>query len=213
MLNVKTGLILGGLLLALFTGGGAVTAAPAGVAYGTTYVVQPGDSLSSIALYTYGNAGAWGCIWNANAWIGNPSYLQAGWRIALPGSCSMGGGGPVYGGSGAYIVRPGDTLSGISVWAYGTPNGWGCLWNANSWIGSPNYLVPGWRLTIPANCAASNGYPPMGGRYHVVMSAETLSGIACAYYADCNYWRIYNANRGKIWNSDYLLPGTVLYIP
>jgi nucleoid-associated protein YgaU len=119
---------------------------PAGGTAGTTYTVQRGDSLSSIAFRVYGNAGAWSCIWAANKWIATPAYLQAGWKIALPASGSCGGAPPAM-------------------------------------------------------------------RYYTVTHTDTLSDIACLYYADCNYWRIYNANRGKIWNVNYILPGTVLRIP
>src|SRR5690349_18715168 len=59
---------------------------------GTTYVVQRGENLSSIAWRVYGNSNAWACIARANSWIANPNYPQAGWRIVLPASCSSGGG-------------------------------------------------------------------------------------------------------------------------
>src|SRR5690348_13346522 len=102
MSRVKSVLIICGLMLLLVATGSAAAAAPltsapqspaVGMA-GTTYVVQRGENLSSIAWRVYGNSNAWACIWRANSWIANPNYLQAGWRIVLPASCSSGGGGP-----------------------------------------------------------------------------------------------------------------------
>lgn len=203
-------LLIGGVLIAVLGGTATVNAAPARQAAGTNYVVRAGDSLVNIATRTYGTITAWNCIWQANRWISNPSYVQAGWSIWLPASCATGGGTPRAGAGSVYTVQRGDTLSGIAVWAYGNAGAWNCIWQANTWIGSPHYLQAGWRLTLPASCATGGGSP---GRYHTVTSTQTLSGIACLYYADCDYWRIYNANRDKIWNVNYILPGTVLYIP
>jgi nucleoid-associated protein YgaU len=53
---------------------------------GTTYVVQPGDSLRSIALKEYGDANAWPRIYAANRdLIGpDPDALEAGMSLTLP---------------------------------------------------------------------------------------------------------------------------------
>ncbi len=199
------------LVAALLLGGGTVTAAPVTAVPGSYYVVQPGDSLSAIAYHTYGSVGAWDCIWRANSWIGNASYIQAGWTLWLPGSCAEGGGPSAAAGS-TYVVRAGDSLSSIALMVYGNAGDWGCIWDANRWIGGPGYILPGWRLMLPGSCASGGGGYSVG-LYHTVTTTETLSGIACMYYYDCNYWRIYNANPSKIWNVNYILPGTVLYIP
>jgi nucleoid-associated protein YgaU len=115
------------------------------------------------------------------------------------------------------VIRSGDTLSGIAWRVYGNPGAWPCIWAANPGIANPRFLLRGWKIALPppAACAAPAPAPAPapGPRYHTVVSMETLSGIACRYYADCNYWRIYNANRGEIWNVNYILPGTVLLIP
>jgi len=64
--------------------GGAGTPAPAQGA--TEYVVQPGDTLRSIALEQYGDAEQWQRIYDANrAAIGpNPDALVVGSKLELP---------------------------------------------------------------------------------------------------------------------------------
>jgi nucleoid-associated protein YgaU len=250
MLSGKIILFAGGLGLLALLGGGAATAGdlarPVAQQAGTTYVVQPGDTLAGIAYRAYGDAAAWPCIQAANPAIRTPADLELGLSLALPSkaACAAGAPQPPFvpptpiarptnpparstttpatpltplpaPGSTVYVIRSGDTLSGIAWRVYGNPGAWPCIWAANQWIANPRFLLRGWQITLPppAACAAPAPTPALGPRYHTVAGTETLSGIACRYYADCNYWRIYNANRGKIWNVNYILPGTVLLIP
>jgi nucleoid-associated protein YgaU len=71
-------------LPSVVAGGG--TPAPATAA--TQYVVQPGDTLRSIALDEYGDAEQWQRIYQANrAAIGpNPDALVAGMTLQIPAS-------------------------------------------------------------------------------------------------------------------------------
>jgi nucleoid-associated protein YgaU len=59
---------------------------PPGGAGATTYVVQPGDSLRSIALNVYGDANEWPRVYDANRdLIGpDPDALEAGTTLTLP---------------------------------------------------------------------------------------------------------------------------------
>jgi LysM repeat protein len=51
----------------------------------STYTVQPGDTLSSIAERYYNNPGDWQWIYNANrATLGNPNSIYAGERLTIP---------------------------------------------------------------------------------------------------------------------------------
>jgi nucleoid-associated protein YgaU len=50
--------------------------------------VQAGDTLSKIALATYGHASAWPCIAQANPSLSNPHFLQVGQAVSLPASCT-----------------------------------------------------------------------------------------------------------------------------
>jgi nucleoid-associated protein YgaU len=60
-------------------GGGSTNA-------GSTYVVQAGDSLRSIALNVYGDANAWPRIYDANRDVigPDPDALEAGTSLTLP---------------------------------------------------------------------------------------------------------------------------------
>ncbi|HFC04976.1 MAG TPA: LysM peptidoglycan-binding domain-containing protein, partial [Rhizobiales bacterium] len=59
---------------------------------------------------------------------------------------------------GVYVVRTQDTLSGMAKTAYGSPQKWRVIYNANyKTIGAnPTFIFPGQRLKIP--CA--NGKAP-----------------------------------------------------
>ena len=50
--------------------------------------VQPGDSLSRIALTAYGHASYWSCLASANSSIANPNQLRIGQVLVLPASCT-----------------------------------------------------------------------------------------------------------------------------
>ena len=50
--------------------------------------VKPGDSLSKIALVTYGHSSYWPCIAQANPTLSNPNRLSVGQSLTLPSSCT-----------------------------------------------------------------------------------------------------------------------------
>ena len=71
--------------------GTALTLPPRSVTHrakAQTTTVQAGDSLSKIALATYGHAAAWPCIANANPTLSNPHRLAVGQTLMLPPSCT-----------------------------------------------------------------------------------------------------------------------------
>ena len=74
-----------------------------------------------------------------------------------------------------YVVRPGDTLSGIAG-RLGVSVG--SLAESNR-ITDPNRLFAGQSLTVPGSGAAPA--PSSRGRVHVVGPGETLTGIAARY--------------------------------
>ena len=98
------------------------------------YVVQPGDTLWSIAQNAYGDGNEWTAIYNRNkAVIGdNPNVLTPGESFYVPGR---------------YVVQSGDTLSSIAATVYDTPeaDAWQRLYDENKdIIGSdPNRIYPG----------------------------------------------------------------------
>lgn len=118
---------------------------------GSTYVVQPGDTLSAIALRAYGNAGLWPTIYNANVGtIGhNPDLIMPGQRLTIP--AIQASPTPPVSPPTHYTVVVGDTLSGIAQRMYGNANLWPAIYNANvNVIGhNPGLIFPGQNLAIP----------------------------------------------------------------
>lgn len=121
------------LMLALLPA--TVLAAPANTgswqACTAYHTVTRGQTLSGIARW-YGVS--MGELQRANG-IANPNYIVAGQTLCIPVSA---------GSSTQYMVRRGDTLSGIAR-AYGTT--WQCLANYNG-IHNPSYIQAGQIITI-----------------------------------------------------------------
>jgi len=117
---------------------------------GAGYVVQPGDTLSGIAVRSGVSLAALAAANNLSlsyhVWIGQ--------RLAIPGSAAAGP--PAASGAGSYTVRPGDTLSGIAA-QYGLSTD--ALAAANG-ITNLHLLFAGSVLQIPA---ASGGPAGAGG--------------------------------------------------
>jgi len=142
----------------------------------TKYVVQPGDSLSSIATRLAVHGG-WPALYAANRRaIGpNPNTIHPGTVLRLP-SRKL----PAH-----YTVAAGDTLSGIAA-QLALPGGWLALYEAN-WqaIGpNPNTIQPGTVLTVPRPAAstapsskpAPDGQPGRATRPHVAWPPPAPAG-------------------------------------
>jgi LysM repeat protein len=117
--------------------GPAPTAAPPAR---VTHVVQPGETLSRIAL-RYGTTVE--AIAQANNLI-NPDFIVPGQRLVIPGSTPAAG--TPTGGERVYIVQPGDNLFRIGL-------KFNVLWTviaARNGITNPNAIYPGQRLIIPS---------------------------------------------------------------
>lgn len=91
--------------------GGTIPPTPPPPTSGSTYVVQPGDTLRKLAA-------RWSVTVNdilaVNPRIYNPSFIYVGQVINIPGTGTPPGGSPVY-----YTVIRGDTLRSIAS-RYGT---------------------------------------------------------------------------------------------
>jgi len=121
-----------------------VAAAPAATATkahpAPRYVVRPGDSLSSIAV-ARAVRGGWQALYAANRRVigPDPDDIHPGTVLVLPGQVT-----PV-----SYIVRTGDTLSGIAT-EFAIPGGWPALYAGNRRVigPDPNVIRPGTVLTL-----------------------------------------------------------------
>lgn len=135
----------------------------------TIYTVQSGDTLSGIAM-RYGTTVS--SIVSLNN-IANPNLIYPGQRLVITTSNGNTGGNS-GGSSSVYIVRSGDTLSGIAM-RYGTTTA--TLASINH-ITNPNLIYPGQRLIISAG---TNGGGSSSNTVYVVRSGDTLSEIAMRY--------------------------------
>ncbi len=130
------------------------------------YVVEPGDTLSSIAV-AHGVSVA--KIVKANN-ITNVNLIRVGQRLAIPGVDTA---------TTTYVVVPGDTLGAIAR-RHGTTV---AAILATNQIRNPNLIRPGQRLTIHG---APETAPPPAEIIHTVKSGETLGGIAARYGVTTN---------------------------
>lgn len=209
---------------------GLVAAAPASA--GVPHVVQPGETLWSIAaannFTTRALAAANGLPENANVVLGStitiPSESEAAAALnALGGSASSattqagdtepdGDGDPGATAStapatgGGYAVQPGDTLSGIAA-AHGVSAA--SLAAANG-LTPTSFVIAGTTLQIPSATVApstSSGPPPLGG--YTVRPGDSLSSIAAQAGVSMQQLAWMNG----LDPSHPLLAGTVLKLP
>jgi len=124
----------------IFPGQALVIPADGGIPVTGAYVVQPGDTLSGIAV-RYGTTV--NVLLALNPQITNPDLIYPGQAISLPDGSGDDPGIPV---TGAYAVVSGDTLYSIAQ-RFGTTVS--AIWAANPWIANPNLIYPGWVLAIP----------------------------------------------------------------
>lgn len=123
---------------------------PAGGPSGGTHVVRPGDTLYGIA-WQYGTTIS--ALMQANG-LSNPNYIYIGQTLVIPGAQPPGpppggpppgSGQPPAGCGQAYVVKPGDTLSGIAAWHHTSLH---ALAQANA-LRYPYIIYPGQSLHIP----------------------------------------------------------------
>ena len=118
------------------------------------YVVQDGDSMSSIALSWFGTDARWPLIARANPTI-DPDMIHVGDVLRLPPKDGRPVSPPPANAGRdiqtTYIVQSGDTLSHIAKLVYGDGTKWKRIFDANRAAlgGDPNRLQVGMRLTLP----------------------------------------------------------------
>jgi LysM repeat protein len=116
-----------------------------------------------------------------------------------------------------YVVRSGDTLSGIAQRWFGDSSKWDLIASANPDV-DPDRLQIGATLRMPPKTAIRRSAPPAPSNRettYIVRSQDTLSSIAADVYGDAKYWRtIFDANRSTIGSDpDRLKVGMKLVIP
>jgi nucleoid-associated protein YgaU len=110
-----------------------------------TYTVQPGDTLSGIAQQQLGNANRWPEIFLLNrSIISHPDRISPGQVLTLPGDT------PMQPPPRLYIVRRGDTLSGIAQRELGNASRWPEIFERNrDVISDPDRIFPDQVLVLP----------------------------------------------------------------
>jgi LysM repeat protein len=175
-----------------------------------TYTVQSGDSLELIAA-KFGTTVH--ILMKANPWL--EEGYEPGDEITIPafeptyeGSWDGHSGGSYGHWQGVYVVRWGDTLSGIA-WRFGVST-W-ALARANG-IGNPHYIYAGQRLVVPGSGywhGWHGKHGKHGGFYYTVCWGDTLFSIGRRY--GVSPWAIAGANR--LHNPNWIYAGQTLYIP
>ena len=105
-----------------------------------------------------------------------------------------------------YVVRPGDTLSGIAA-ALDVRGGWPALYETNRPVigADPDVIRPGTVLVLPGRTTPAR---------YTIQAGDSLSGIAAALDVRGGWPALYAANRKVIGpDPDAIHPGTVLVLP
>lgn len=132
------------------------------------YTIESGDSLSSVALATYGSANKWVDIAQANPLV-DPNRLRVGQEIKLPDLAPPETSAPATGTAdragddlprrgATYTIKSGDNLSNIAKQFYNSSAKWELIYQANRQkIGDdPGTLQLGMELLIPPPDTGAN---------------------------------------------------------
>jgi nucleoid-associated protein YgaU len=125
----------------------------------TTYTVRDGDSLFSIAKKELGDGARWNEIVELNPAL-DPGDLRANDVLVLPrvGSAPAAQAAPAASAERTYVVKKGETLSGIASKQLGSARKWRALLDANRGLrDSPEDLREGMKITIPARSSGGGG--------------------------------------------------------
>lgn len=163
------------------------------------HIVQWGENLTWIAA-RYGTTVQ--AIMAANG-LANSNRIYAGQRLIIPATVSS----PAPATGSVYVVRYGDTLSGI---AYQFGVSINALVQANRLL-NPNCIYAGQRLAIPgaAPAPAPQTQPSNDYTWYVVQRGDTLAKIAVRF--GVRIWDIVMANH--IANPNLIVVGQRLCIP
>lgn len=213
-------------LLAIMIPGAAIAAPATSANYsGVYYWVQPGDTLSEIAVWHGTTVHA---LMQANG-LHNPNHIYVGQRLYIPegyggghhggGDHGGGHGGPVGGPQCAYYhtVQYGQTLSHIAAYYGVNPH---TLAQVNA-IYNWNHIYAGQRLCIPGGYQQPHPYPPKPQPRpeppkpqpttctYTVRYGDTLERIA--YWFRTSTQQLVAMN--NLYHANQLYVGQVLYVP
>lgn len=173
------------------------------------YIVQPGDTLASIAAKFNTTVDVLKALNNLQS-----DQIKPGDNLIIPGAppqaqATATTAPPTQPPSGTtstgprtirYVVKPGDRLFRIGL-RYGVS--WTVIARANG-IVNPNLIQPGQVLVIPLSGSADSS----SGRTYTVQAGDTLSGIALRFNTSVQAIMLANNLRSTI-----IIPGQALRIP
>jgi nucleoid-associated protein YgaU len=110
-------------------------------------IVQPGDSLWSLAVQHLGRGSRWHELLVVNPSVMDPKRIAVGTEIVVPEKASA-----RVTVTDKVIVQKGDTLSKIAQTQYRRGTAWRCIAAANPQIQDANRIFEGQELSLPANC-------------------------------------------------------------
>lgn len=180
-----------GVLLLVLLWSIAAAAQSGGPGQPLVHVVQPGETLFSIAR-RYGTTVE--ALTHANG-ISDPRHLYAGQRLLIVGSAGWSESWATH------VVRAGENLWAIAR-QYGLD--WQVLALANRLV-NPNLILVGQVLRVPQGPLA-----PAAGAPYAVRSGETLTGIALKH--GLCWWEVMEANR-EVSGFPLILAGRWLLLP
>lgn len=130
------------------------TAAIPGTITVITYTVEPGDTLSKIALKYFGAASYWTKIYEDNKdTIADPNKIYVGQviiiNVAQVDTAAAAAGTTATGEGTYYTVESGDSLFKIAKKVYGNGKDWRLIYGANDAITDPGRIYSGQVIFIP----------------------------------------------------------------
>jgi LysM repeat protein len=167
----------------------------------STYTVQTGDTLSSIAAAAGTTLGA---LESVNPQISDPNVIVVGQVINLPSGSTIPSTGGTSGST--YTVVAGDTMSSIAASGGITL---GALEAANPQITDPNFITVGEVINLPSGTTipTTGG---TGGNSYTVVAGDTMSSIALSHNVTLGALELANPS---ITNPDLIFPGEQVVIP
>ncbi|MGH9060247.1 MAG: LysM peptidoglycan-binding domain-containing protein, partial [Acidimicrobiales bacterium] len=179
---------------------GTAMAAPAAASTspqaGSTYTVQPGDTLGSIAAAHGTTVGA---LASANR-VANPNLVYVGQVLTLP----AGAGSPSTASGPSYTVQAGDTVGAIAE-RFGT---------TVASVASANHMVDANQISVGQVIVVAGGHTPAttaastSGSSYTVQAGDTLNRIAARYGTTAAAL----ASLNHIANPDVITVGQVLAV-
>ncbi|MBC7878202.1 MAG: LysM peptidoglycan-binding domain-containing protein [Anaerolineales bacterium] len=184
------------LLIAVLVASLGITSNAFAYTCGTSYTVQSGNTLGSIAKACGTSVAA---LKLANPGLGQ--YIYAGQVLTLPGAYWDNGNGYA-----TYVVARGDTLKALATRFGTTMDVLGSLNGLTNY----NLIYEGQRLTVPSGSAVPVPPPPTSGTIYTIQQGDTLRKIATRINSTVSDILAVNP---QITNANLIYVGQIINLP